>query len=213
MSETWGNTMRLTTCLLALLFAMSANAANISFSGPNFDDTGGSYTTSQRVQGQLNTSGTLPGGLNSANIAGQVISYSFTDGSQTLTQSNSQIIAALISTNTTGAVTGLVLTIWSESGEITKGVGGNNINGIDISQGQQVNFSAGYQGAPCASIQSCVGFAVSDAANYGISNSVGTVLGTATVVRVPVNNPIALLILSVLVALAAGASIRRRSNG
>lgn len=200
--------MRFLFVLLTSL-AATAHGATISFSGPNFDEVGGSYSASQRVQGQMTTSGPLPGGV-AVDIAGQIIAYAFTDGVQTLTQDNSEVVVALLATDTSGAVIGISLTIWSEGRTSAKGEGGRNISGIDIRQGGEETFSAGYQGAPCQSIQACGGFSIDNSINYGIANAVGTLQGSAIAVRVPVNNPVALAILILTIAVGAGLAVRRR---
>lgn len=205
--ELEGFMMRFLFVLLTSLGA-TAHGATISFSGPNFDEIGGSYSASQRVQGQLTTSGPLPGGV-AVDIAGQIVAYSFTDGVQTLTQDNSQVVVALVATDT-GAVIGISLTIWSEERISAKGEGGRNISGIDIRQGGEETFSAGYQGAPCQSIQACGGFSIDNSINYGIANAVGSLQGSAIAVRVPVNNPVALAILILTIAVGAGLAVRRR---
>lgn len=103
------------TCVLILLFFMisKTQATTYTYTGPQFDQAFGSYTTMDRVTGSFTTADPLPDNLGNGDISNLVQSYEFNDGVQTLDESNSTIIVFNVSTDSLGNPSTWSITVWA----------------------------------------------------------------------------------------------------
>ena len=116
-----------TAFVLFTMFGQVA-AAIYEYSGPNFDQVQGIYTTSNKAAGKFSTAAALAPGLNLADVSSQIISFNYCDGVQTLT------IGFNLSTNGSGAVSQMQMTIWSIPALPTKGAVAGTLRGIQNEQ-------------------------------------------------------------------------------
>jgi hypothetical protein len=101
--------MKLAYGLGVLLVAtMGAQAAvadtTYTYTGNDFTSAGSPFTTSDFVSGSFTTSAPLADGLPLEDISGDLVSYSFSDGVATLTQTNSAPAVFDVSTDTNGSI-------------------------------------------------------------------------------------------------------------
>ena len=97
-------------CLLA--GAQWSRAATYTYSGNNFNSVSGAYTTSMRVTGTFVLGAPLAPGMPLTEIKPSVLSYSFSDGLQTLTEANSEIVVLLVATDSQGRLTEWLIAVW-----------------------------------------------------------------------------------------------------
>ena len=156
---------------VAVLLAPAAFAqSTYTYSGNNFDTVLGAYTTSMNNTGSFTVAVQLtPNMPAGTDISAQVLSYSFNDGVQTLTESNSYIVQFSVGTNSFCEISEYRITIWQ---------GDSLVSGIDVvySTGPPDNSADyGFQGVPCATIAGgrCVAsdLAISTGTDYGQLNS------------------------------------------
>ena len=77
--------------LVSMFFASLANAATTyTYTGNNFDTVTGVYSTSDSVSGSFTVASIFPADMDTVDISQQVLSYSFTDGVNSLNESNSE---------------------------------------------------------------------------------------------------------------------------
>lgn len=74
-----------------LVFGNSSAPTVYSYTGNNFDDVFGSYTTANSVSGSFTVASAFPADMPPTDISAQVLGYSFTDGINTFDESNSEI--------------------------------------------------------------------------------------------------------------------------
>lgn len=103
-------TMKLAYGLGVLLVAtMGAQAAmadtTYTYTGKDFTSAGSPFSTSDFVSGSFTISAPLADDLSLDDIAGDLVSYSFSDGVDTLTQTNSSTAVFDVSTDTNGLIT------------------------------------------------------------------------------------------------------------
>ncbi len=138
-------TLRLVALSIVVgLFAESGTtcAATYTYSGGNFVDVLGDYTTMMRVTGQFTVAVPLAPNLPFTDITALVTSYSFSDGVQTLTEANSVLLFFSVRTDVTGAIA-----TWSISAGVLVG---DLINQISTSFNNGNTFDRGFTDGPCS---------------------------------------------------------------
>lgn len=97
---------------LAASLALPAAAEQYDYVGSTFSSAGAPYTTSMSVTGQIITSGPLAPNLDKADITGQISSFTFSDGVNTISNANGVVdtgfnilISGIVSTDGTGNIT------------------------------------------------------------------------------------------------------------
>lgn len=142
---------RIILALVVQFLALPAFAtATYSFTGPPFATfLGSGYTTAMRVTGSFTTLAPLPANMPNSNIASQVMSYSFSDGVNTIASSDPRSVVALFYATTDGAgqitsAANIALQRWTT----TPGVG-NRYDAIKISS-TGGGLSGGLGNAQCA---------------------------------------------------------------
>lgn len=98
-------------------------AAEYRYSGPNFDEFNGSYSSADRVTGSFTTASLLPDSMVHQDITALVTSYQFTDGKQTFTEANSSMLTFAIGTDSRGNPATWAITLWETP--ITSTFGGS----------------------------------------------------------------------------------------
>lgn len=98
------NSMKLKTCLLTtlLFFSISTFAQTYTYTGPNFNEAYGSYSLSNQVTLTFELAQAVAPNSPMTDYTGQVISWSFNDGVQTLDQNNSYLPFFQFSTDASG---------------------------------------------------------------------------------------------------------------
>jgi len=86
-----------------------------TYTGNDFTSTLGSYTTSDFVSGSFTVATALTAGLTEGHIT--PLSYSFSDGLQTLDNTNSKILFFFIGTNVSGSITSWDISVADPSDE------------------------------------------------------------------------------------------------
>jgi hypothetical protein len=121
--------------VVCLVFALSFVAPNAhadtftyTYTGTNFATVVSPYTTSDGVDGTVVLSAALPSNASFADESALLVSYSFTDGVQTLTNLNSTVLAFNFTTSA-GAIVQWSVGFVDGTQEIATFVPGNNING------------------------------------------------------------------------------------
>lgn len=193
--------------LLMLLFSCHALAATYSYEGGLFQTINGSnYDTSMRVTASFETSDPLDANLAAGDISSLLIDFSFNDGVQTISLDDAEIVSFNVSTNAQGVPDTWSITVWRAP--VTNTVG-ETVDGIDlVFLVDAVNGnSATEQGfsEPCGAsgVEYC-GFVAlnSNSGGFFDTEAPGTWavsgLPVQAVQSVPVNNLVALLMLSVL---------------
>ncbi len=126
------------------LFAESGttSAATYTYSGGNFVDVLGNYTTMMRVSAQFSVAAPLAPNLPFTDTRAFVTSYSFNDGVQTLTEANSTLLSFSVSTDATGAIA-----TWTISAGVLIG---DSINQISTSFNDGNTFDRAFTDRPCS---------------------------------------------------------------
>jgi len=108
-----------------------------------YDTAMGTYNTSMTVSGWFQTASPLAADLTFADLSGELTAYSFFDGVQTLSESNSYVRNVLISTDGSGAPTEWSLTFFRNNG--------GNVAGCDVTYiaGSNIQFD-GFTDGVCA---------------------------------------------------------------
>ncbi len=93
--------------VLALLASSNVYAVVYNYTGPNFTNVSGAYTTSMRVTGSFSTSSPIPPNSDDFDATGIVTSWSFFDGLQSINSTNGVIYpnSFLFTTDGTGNIT------------------------------------------------------------------------------------------------------------
>ena len=107
----------------------TTHAAVYTVNTENFDLVFGSYTTNDNITGTIVTGSNVTPNVGLVDVSSDLISYSFTDGVQTLNETNSTILAFSLAVNGSNQLTGSAITIWSSP--ITTQPGGN-VRGMDV---------------------------------------------------------------------------------
>lgn len=104
----------------------------------------GTYTTSMTVSGWFQTASPLAANLTGADVSAALTAYSFSDGVQTLSESNSYVRNVVLSTDGSGAPTDWALTFYRNNG--------GNVAGCDVAYipGNSLQID-GFTDAVCAS--------------------------------------------------------------
>ena len=151
---------RIILALVVQFLALPAFAtATYTFTGPPFDDFFGSgYTAAMRVTGSFTTLAPLPANMPNSNIWAQVISYSFSDGVNTIASSDPKAVVGRFYATTDGAgritsAANISVDRWAT----TPGVG-NRYDSIRISS---TGLSSGLSNAQCGLLGTadvCIGY-------------------------------------------------------
>lgn len=135
---------KLLICLLVLI-SFDLFAVTYQISSPNFDSVHGAYSTDYNVVAEFETMNPLPENSGNVDFSAEVISYTFTDGVQILTEQNSQILFFNVAI-TNGQITGTGITIWRIP--ITTSNGGN-VSGMDLYETQLSYVAQGFLDGVC----------------------------------------------------------------
>lgn len=140
--------------ILPLLFLAVASSpvvadAVYTYTGHNFDTAVGAYITLDKVTGTFTVANPLPANLSSSDISADVLSYSFSDGVQTLTEANSAIVSFLVTTGPSGVLSEWSITVWETP--ITDMVGGT-VRGIDANFNTGFTNDFGFTGGSCLDV-------------------------------------------------------------
>jgi len=155
--------MKFNLSLVLIFMASVVNAADYFYSGPNFQDAAGVYTTNDRITGTFTTANLLADNLpERTDITSLVESYQFSDGHQVLTESNSTIIQFYIGTDNYGKPTTWAITFWESPVTGTPGDPVNIVettyttgpNGLQQDQGSQDAICGEVINGTCSSANS-----------------------------------------------------------
>jgi hypothetical protein len=117
---------RILMCAVWLSAPVAAFAQTTTYTynpvGQTFTDVAGTYVTSMSVTGFFQTANRLPAGLGGADISGDIVGYSFSDGVQTLNDGNSYIVQAVVSTDGSGRLMTWGLTFYRDNGGVVGGM-------------------------------------------------------------------------------------------
>jgi hypothetical protein len=100
-----------------VLCSLSAAAEDYLFNGENYTTAAGSYNTSMRLTGMIQTSSPIPPNASDLDILGLIDSFSFSDGVNTLTEANATLAplslfeSGLVSTDADGEITDWVFVV------------------------------------------------------------------------------------------------------
>jgi hypothetical protein len=183
--------------------AVASAAADYSYAGNSFETIGddplpaGTYTTEMRITGSFELASELGPNLVWNTIAQGVLSYSFTDGRNRLTEVNSRIVEFMVSTDGSGKVRQWSIYI---AQDLDADVGARAGN-IRISYGPSGSFEVGWL-VECLELDS-----LGDACSL-VGIDVGEVRGLAGVVVATVPEPSTASLLGLF--LAGIAAVRRR---
>lgn len=115
-------------CALAWI-ASSATAVTYQYTGNPFTETAGPYTTADFVSGTIELSSVLPSNMSLGPIT--VNAYSFSDGVNTLTQTNSSLAQSSVSTNGNGVITDWSVEMLAPSGSQISTNNGSSLTADD----------------------------------------------------------------------------------
>ena len=160
-----------------LLVSGYAAGATYTYSGVSYTVASGAYTTSMKINGSFTTTAPLPPNLSMVEIGPGaaeplVTSWSFSDGVNSYTNSNSMLLYGsasyfAVSTGVSGEITDFTIGFMSPPGTHTVG---QPINGIYFSSIQQATSAE-----PCNVVTSNICTAISaGGANYAESTLGGT---------------------------------------
>ena len=131
------------SCILAAItFLGSAAIARadeiLSYTGKDFTQAFGAYTTSDYISGTITLSSALPDNCNECLIS-DVVSFSFSDGVQTITNNTPNVVFTFdVNTNSAGQITG-----WNLGAEIPHtpdSIRTNNNRGLAFDNGELDEF-------------------------------------------------------------------------
>ncbi len=87
---------------ILLIFSLCSLAETYTYTGPNFVDVYGSYSTSNQISVTFELPQAVPPNTPMTDYTGEVISWSFSDGQQILDENNAYIPYFRFSTNASG---------------------------------------------------------------------------------------------------------------
>lgn len=137
-------------CIRLMILTMivgfgSSQAVTYNYTGPNFTNVNGSYTTSNNITGTFEIPNALTANMGYTDISGLVTSYQFTDGLQTLTQNNSYPVRFHVATDATGLPNQWTISLYEN--QVTRG---NIVNIVETFYEQgTLAQDLGWQDANC----------------------------------------------------------------
>lgn len=137
------------TLVVSLAVGDMRASVTYTYVGNPFTSASGAYTTSMRVTGSFDTLIPLAPGLENRDVRASVLSYSFADGIQTLTDANSVLVSFRISTDSDGGITQWQITLWESP--LTGSTGGT-VRGIETNFDPGSVTDAGFTGGTCLSV-------------------------------------------------------------
>lgn len=93
------------SALVTIFYGHLVQAEIYTYTGPNFTNTFGGYTTNMSVTASITTSTPIPPNETDYNIAGLITSWSMSDGVNTL-QAPGSILSAVVDTDNSGHIVG-----------------------------------------------------------------------------------------------------------
>jgi hypothetical protein len=110
---TEGASMKKTTPVLSLLttllWGQALHAETYTYTGPNFTDVAGGYTTSMSVTASITTSAPIPPNETGYDILSLVTNWSMSDGVNTLQIGPDSYLYALVDTDSAGHIVGALI--------------------------------------------------------------------------------------------------------
>jgi hypothetical protein len=104
-----GGAVRISIIALASLFlsvtGAKADTFTYTYTGNDFTDVSGPYTTSEKLTGMFNLSAAIPANHPFSDVSSLVLSFTMSDGVQTITSAEGFVEHFSFSTDSTGAIT------------------------------------------------------------------------------------------------------------
>ncbi len=124
----------------------NASAAVYGIDTENFEEVYGQYSTNDNISGVVVTTSNITPNAGLVDVTPILVSYSFSDGVQTLDQTNSTILFFTLAVNGSNQVTESGITIWKAP--VTTMIGGV-VEGMDIYFNVQSHTIQGFKDGVC----------------------------------------------------------------
>ncbi len=205
----------LTFAVFALLISNCAYATIYTYTGENFDQVYGDYTTGMNVTGTIVTSSPIPPNSVDFDISPILTSWSFNDGMNTISSSNGKLVLFLpeFSTDAQGNI---IKYFWAVANMGVAPVEGDPVEFMSLTDDVEIGIAdAGFTDVSCTDVidDVCTSFFVDQPFNYGsVYGQEGTWVTTNDSARsVPTLSQWSLILLALLLGMVGVVGIRRKA--
>ncbi len=133
--------------LMIFGFVSELSAAVYSVNTDNFTEVFGSYSTNDNISGVVVTTSNVTPNVGLVDVTADLVSYSFSDGVQTLDQNNSTILFFSLAVDGSNQITQTAITVWKTP--VTTMIGGL-VEGMDIYTSTTFAQVIGFKDADCS---------------------------------------------------------------